>query len=193
MNLKALLAACVGGVLIAANADTPLPSGWQRQSVLGADRACTAGTDATLGSQLRRSLTVECSRITDGSMSVLQTISADEYRGKRMRFAARVRADEVRGWGGLFMRVSTADARVLAFDDMSTRPLRGSLEWRDVQVILDVDPNASSISFGLRLSEGSGQLWAEAFRFEEVAPDDPSISINLRPLLPSKPQNLELE
>lgn len=193
MNLKALLAASVGGALIAANTDTLLPSGWQRQSVLGADRACAASVETPLGSQRQRSLTVECSRVTDGSMSVLQTISADEYRGKRMRFAARVRADNVRGWGGLFMRISSADARVLAFDDMSTRPLRGTIDWRDVQVILDVVPNASSISFGLRLSEGPGQVWAEALRFEEVAPDDPSISINLQPLLPSKPQNLELE
>jgi hypothetical protein len=193
MNLKALLAASVGGLLIAANAESPLPSGWQRQAALGADRACTAGIETPLGSQLRRSLTVECTRATDGNMSVLQTIAADAYRGKRMRFAARVRADKVRGWGGLFMRVSSPDARVMAFDDMSTRPLRGTLDWRAVQVILDVEAAATSISFGLRLSEGAGQIWAESFRFEEVAPDDPSISINLRPLLPAKPQNLELE
>ena len=193
MNLKALLAASVGGLLIAANAESPLPSGWQRQSVLGADQACTAGIQTPLGAQARRSLTVECTRVTDGAMSVLQTIAADDYRGKRMRFAARVRADKVRGWGGLFMRVSSPDARVIAFDDMSTRPLRGTLDWRDVQVILDVEPTASSISFGLRLSEGPGQVWAEGFRFEEVAADDPSISINLRPLLPTKPQNLALE
>lgn len=193
MNLKALLAASVGGLLIAANAETPLPSGWQRQAVLGADRVCTAGTDTVLGAQVRRKLTVECARATDGSMSVLQTIAADDYRGKRMRFAARVRTDNVRGWSGLFMRVSGPDARVLAFDDMSTRPLRGTLDWRDVQVILDVEPGAASISFGLRLSDGPGQVWGEAFRFEEVPADDPSISINLRPLLPAKPQNLELQ
>lgn len=196
MNLKALLAASVGGLLIAANAESPLPSGWQRQAALGADRACTAGIESPIdhiGSRLRRSLTVECARTTGGSMSVMQTIAADEYRGKRMRFAARVRADKVRGWSGLFMRVNSADARVIAFDDMSTRPLRGTLDWREVQVILDVEPAATIISFGLRLSEGTGQVWAEGFRFEEVAADDPSISINLRPLLPSKPQNLELE
>lgn len=187
MNLKALLAASVGGLLIAANAESPLPSGWQRQAALGADRACTAGIETPLGSRLRRSLTVECARTTDGSMSVIQTIAADEYRGKRMRFAARVRADKVRGWSGLFMRVNSPDARVIAFDDISTRPLRGTLDWRDVQVILDIEPAAATISFGLRLSEGAGQVWAEGLRFEEVAADDPSItrcvsSSKLRPI-----------
>jgi hypothetical protein len=124
---------------------------------------------------------------------VTQTISADEYLGKRVRFAARVRTDKVQGWTGLTMRVVTADQRVLGFDDMSTRPLRGSQGWRDAAVVLDVDRSAASITFGLRLNDGAGQVWIDGLRFEEVPADDPTLSIQLKPVLPQRPQNLELQ
>lgn len=193
MNLKALLAASVGGLLLAANSEPRLPSGWSRQSSFGADRACSAGVSNSLAERARRSLVIECTRNTDGYMSVQQTVAADQYRGQRVRLVARIKADRVRGWSGLWMRVSGPDQRTLAFDDMSTRPLRGSLDWRDAQVILDVDPSATSVAFGLRLADGTGRVWAENFRFEVVDPREETLSIRLQPSLPSLPQNLKLE
>ena len=140
MNLKALVAASIGGLLLASNAEPRLPAGWSRQASLEGDRACRAGIDLGLREGGRRLLTIDCERNHDGYVSVTQTIAADDYRGKRMRLAARLKTDKVRGWTGLTMRVSGADQRVLSFDDMSTRPLRGSQDWREVAVILDVDP-----------------------------------------------------
>lgn len=193
MNLKALVAASVGGLLISANEEPRLPAGWSRQATVEADRACTAGLDTSWAERDKRLLALECTRGIDGYITVIQTIAADAYRGKRVRFAAQVKAEKVRGWSGLVMRIVTADQRVLGFDDMSTRPIRGTVDWRAAEVILDVSPEASAISFGMRLSDGAGKVWLDALRFEEVSPDDPSISINLRPVLPSRPQNLGLE
>jgi len=193
MNLKALVAASVGGLLISANEEPRLPSGWSRQATVEADRACSAGIDISWRERGRRLLAIECTRGIDGHITVIQTIAADDYRGKRVRFAASVKAENVRGWSGLVMRIVAADQRVLGFDDMSTRPIRGTSDWRDAQVILDVAPDASMITFGMRLTDGAGKVWLDALRFEEVSADDPSISINLRPLLPSRPQNLGLE
>jgi hypothetical protein len=104
-----------------------------------------------------------------------------------------VRTDKVQGWTGLTMRVVTADQRVLGFDDMSTRPLRSTQGWRDAAVVLDVDRSAASITFGLRLNDGAGQVWIDGLRFEEVPADDPTLSIQLKPVLPQRPQNLELQ
>jgi hypothetical protein len=191
MNLKALVAASIGGLLLASNAEPRLPAGWSRQASLDGDRACRAGLDLGLRESGRRLLTINCERNHDGYMAVTQTIAADDYRGKRMRLAARLKTDKVRGWTGLTMRVSGADQRVLSFDDMSTRPLRGSQDWREFAVILD--PSAASISFGLRIAEGAGQVWMDAVRFEEVPADDPSLSIKLKPVLPNRPQNLSFE
>jgi hypothetical protein len=193
MNLKALLAASLGGILLASNTESRLPSGWTRQASVDADRACVAGVEAGVFERGKRLLTIECTRSLDGYLAVTQTIAADDYRGKRVRFAARVKTDKVRGWSGLTLRVVTADQRVLGYDDMSTRPLRGTLDWREVAVVMDVDPNAASITFGLRLNDGTGQVWMDGLRFEEVAADDPALSIKLKPVLPARPQNLELQ
>lgn len=193
MNLKALLAAAVGGILITANEEPRLPAGWTRQATVEADRACTAGVDVSWADRGKRLLAVECSRGIDGYISVQQTIAADDYRGKRVRFAARIRADKVRGWTGLIMRIVGDDQRVIGLDDMSTRPIRGNEDWRDAEVILDVAQSAATITFGLRLSDGAGKVWIDELRFEEVAAGDPRFSINLRPVLPSRPQNLKLE
>jgi hypothetical protein len=193
MNLKALLAASLGGILLASNTEPPLPAGWTRQANVEGDSACTASVDTSILERNKRLLTIECSRSIDGYMAVTQTIAADEYRGKRVRFAARVKTDKVRGWSGLTLRVVTSDQRVLGFDDMSTRPLRGTNDWREVAVVMDVEASAASITFGLRLNDGAGQVWIDGLRFEEVAPDDPTLSIKLKPVLPSRPQNLELQ
>ena len=193
MTLKALVAASIGGLLLASNAEPRLPAGWSRQASLEGDRACRAGIDLGLREGGRRLLTIDCERNHDGYVSVTQTIAADDYRGKRMRLAARLKTDKVRGWTGLTMRVSGADQRVLSFDDMSTRPLRGSQDWREVAVILDIDPAAASISFGLRIADGAGQVWMDGVRFEEVPADDSSLSIKLKPVLPNRPQNLGFE
>ncbi len=193
MNLKALVAAAVGGLLITANEEPRLPGGWARQATVDADRVCSAGLDSALSEPGKRLLALECTRSVDGHVTVSQTIAADAYRGKRVRFAARIKAEKVRGWTGLMMRVVGNDQRVLGFDDMSTRPVRGNADWREAQVILDVEADASAISFGVRLTDGEGKVWIDALRFEEVSPDDPSISINLRPALPSQPQNLGLQ
>ncbi len=193
MNLKALVAASIGGLLITANAEPRLPAGWTKQTTVEADRSCSAGLDISWSDRGKRLLAVECTRGIDGHITVQQTIAADEYVGKRVRFAAKVRAENVRGWSGLVMRITSLDQRVLGFDDMSTRPIRGSADWREAAVILDVQPGAAAITFGLRLADGAGKVWIDALRFEEVGADDPSISINLRPILPSRPQNLGLE
>jgi hypothetical protein len=57
-----------------------------------------------------------------------QTIAAEDYRGKRIRFSAALKANNVTGgWGGLWLRVDGARLdETLAIDTMEDRPLRGT-------------------------------------------------------------------
>jgi RNA polymerase sigma factor (sigma-70 family) len=56
-----------------------------------------------------------------------QEIAADDYRGKRIRFAAALKAVEVtNGWAGLWLRVDGAQrGTTLAFDNMEDRAVKG--------------------------------------------------------------------
>ena len=51
-----LMAASLGGVLLASNTEPRLPAGWSRQASVEADRACVAGMDNHLTERGRRLL-----------------------------------------------------------------------------------------------------------------------------------------
>jgi hypothetical protein len=94
----------------------------------------------------------------------MQSVAADAYRGKRVRFAAVVRTRDLDRWAGLWMRVDRPFGRS-TFDNMQTRPLRGNIDWTRAAVVLDVAADATSIHFGL-LQDGNGSSWIDEASFE---------------------------
>jgi hypothetical protein len=52
-------------------------------------------------------------------------------------------------WAGLWMRVDGQEPKMLAFDNMQGRPIQGTTAWKRYEVILDVDPQATAIAFGI--------------------------------------------
>jgi hypothetical protein len=102
-----------------------------------------------------------------GMGSITHSESAAPWRGKRVALRAEVRAGRVGGWGGLWMRVDGKEDRVLAFDNMQNRALRGTSSYQWFSVVLDVPPEAERISFGVLL-HGPGALFIHEIRFEVV-------------------------
>lgn len=100
--------------------------------------------------------------------TLMQTISAKKYRGKRVRLAAWIKTDKVDGWAGLWMRVDGKSGNTLAFDNMDKRSIKGTTDWARHEVVLDVDKGAESISFGTLLVE-AGALWIDDVVIETVA------------------------
>ncbi len=106
----------------------------------------------------------------NGYGTFMQAFGAQDYRGKRLRFSAAVRAKDVKGWAGLWMRVESADPKQpLGFDNMQSRALVGTLGCQRYDVVLDVPQEATYITAGLLLS-GTGNAWLDGVRFEVVGP-----------------------
>jgi hypothetical protein len=103
-----------------------------------------------------------------------QTIAAEDYRGKRVRFSAALKATNVTdGWGGLWLRIDGPHLdETLAIDTMEDRPVVAA---------------ATTISFGAGLS-GTGELLASKLAFEEVGSEVP---VTAGPHRPRQPQNLD--
>jgi len=103
-----------------------------------------------------------------------QTIAAEDYRGKRVRFSAALKATNVTdGWGGLWLRVDGPHLdETLAIDTMEDRPLVGTTGWQRHALVLDVAAAAATIAFGAGLS-GEGELLVSELAFEEVGSDVP--------------------
>jgi len=112
---------------------------------------------------------------TEGFGTLMQSISASDYVGKRVSLRAWVKPQDVVNWAGVWMRVDKGKQSV-AFDNMQNRPIKGTQAWNLYEVVLDVPPGSTGISFGILLS-GAGEVWMNNLSFEVVGNDVPLTGI----------------
>jgi hypothetical protein len=120
-----------------------------------------------------------------GFGSLVQRITATRYAGRRVSYRAMVKVTEVTGWAGLWLRVD-GPGGTLEIDNMQERALRGTTDWTEAGIVLDVAEQATVLLFGALLS-GAGTVDLSRLRFEEVGQTVPTTI----PTLPDKPQSLD--
>jgi hypothetical protein len=171
----------------AARADAP--KGWYLAG--SSPRSYTVGADTSVvhSGHASGALRSRAEVKDDGFGTLMQTIRAGTYAGQRVRLSAWVRADLVAEWAGVWMRVDSADGKVLAFDNMQSRPITGTVGWTQFAVVLDVDKNAADIAFGILLA-GTGAVWLDDVRLEPVDQTVPTTASGGRNSLPERPENL---
>jgi hypothetical protein len=127
---------------------------------------------------------------TDGFGTLMQSIDATNYAGKRIRLRASVKSQDVGQWAGMWMRVDK-EHTIVAFDNMQNRAIKGTQPWSTYDVVLDVPEDATSISFGVLLA-GSGEVWVDHVTFESVGKDTQitTPNPNQKPALSKTPVNL---
>lgn len=124
----------------------------------------------------------------DGFGTLMQSIHAEQYKGKRVRLSGFVKSQEVVGWAGLWMRIDQGKD-MIAFDNMHDRPIKGTTGWQRYDVVLDVPPDSTGISFGILL-EGEGEVWLSGTKFDAVGADVPATGAGNRKI-PDNPLNLD--
>ncbi|MFY0565020.1 AraC family transcriptional regulator [Archangium lansingense] len=167
LTLLWVAALAIGDPASAAEEKKALPEGWfvtestpkLYEAGLDTENPCEGNRSAYL-----RSLHA----IPSGYGTFMQAFGAQTFRGKRLRFSAVVRTENVQGWAGLWMRVEGEDPKEpLAFDNMQSRALVGTSPCKRYEVVLDVPQEAKAIMAGLMLS-GTGKAWMGTVRFEPV-------------------------
>jgi hypothetical protein len=123
--------------------------------------------------------------------ALAQTIKAEAYQGKRLRFSAALRSADLINRAALFMRVSGANGKMLAFDNMRNRFISGTNDWAQHAIVLDVADDAEDIIFGI-LSSQSGQVWMSDVHLVVVGLDVPTTDL-LAEIAPYFPANLDFE
>ena len=116
--------------------------------------------------------------------SISQSIRAENYRGKRVRFSAYVKTKAVVtsssvGGAALWMRVDGGGG-ILAFDNMSSRAMKGTTDWQQCTIVLDIASDAAGIVIGM-LMNAVGESWIDDVSIEVVGSDVPSTSIMTTP------------
>jgi|SRR5215471_6370180 len=146
--------------------------------------------DASVMHGSAASVRLASTKESKGFGTIMQTITAAHYTGKRVRLSGSVKTQGIGEWAGLWMRVDDASnpVKVLAFDNMQSRAFKGTADWTTGSVVLDVAPEASSISFGVLLS-GQGKLWLSDLKFEVVPTSVATTGSDMKPKT-SEPENL---
>src|SRR5690242_9926452 len=95
------------------------PQGWFLAGNRPADYETGVDAQTVYGGQPSAYLKSKSAAI-EGFGTLMQSFSAEEYLGKRIRYSAFVKTDSVQDWTGLWLRVDGVQGS-LAFDNMQTR------------------------------------------------------------------------
>jgi hypothetical protein len=168
IRFKRLLA-CYSGVFLVTCClvlHAAIPAGWHLEGTKPADYEVNVDPQAVDNHHRATVLLRSKKPVVEGFGTMMQQFRADNYLGKRIRLRGSLKADEVQGWAGLWMRVNKGKL-VVGFDNMQARAVRGTQGWQDYEIVLDVPSQATDISFGVLLN-GSGSVWLSRVRFETV-------------------------
>ncbi len=97
--------------------------------------------------------------------NVMQRIDARPYRGKRIRLRAAVRAGGTAP-AALWLRVDRKNGALGFFDNMMDRPITAS-EWRQYEIVGNVDDDAEALAFGMMVI-GEGRAWLDAVSIDVI-------------------------
>ena len=168
----------------------PLPAAWQITGSRAPDYEAgllpgiTCEGDRVAQLRLRSAVSERA-----GFGALVQCIAATRYLGRRVCFSAMARTCEVTGWAGLWLRVD-GPGGMLTLDNMQDRALRGTTDWTQASIVLDVAHQATHLLFGALLS-GAGALDLARLRFEKAGeavpvtvgplPDEPQLDLGVAP------------
>jgi hypothetical protein len=101
-----------------------------------------------------------------GFGTILQNFAARRYCGKRMRSTGFLKTKDVADHSTLWMRIDGLGGKSI-YDNMESRPLTGTNDWKKYDIVLDVPEWSQQIVLGAMLS-GTGETWISGLKFEEV-------------------------
>jgi AraC-like DNA-binding protein len=120
--------------------------------------------------------------------TMMQSFSAGKWKGKRIKVSCFLKTEDVQKCG-IWCRVDNNSGDVIQFDNMDNRSIQGTTDWNFYSIVLDVPEESSSIHFGILLT-GTGKVWADGFKFDEVDLSVSSTNMLEKNELPLEPLNL---
>lgn len=170
-----------------------IPSGWFKSG--SEPNSYDMGIEKGAGFDGKNAATIKSiEENISGFGTLMQSFMADKYLGKRIRLSGFVKTKAISGKACFWLRVEKANSQQsLSFDNMHNRPIIGTTDWKQYEIVLDVPVNASKISYGA-LVKGTGQIWFDNLAFEIVANSVPTTGKKIEKLeLNGAPLNLDFD
>ena len=106
----------------------------------------------------------------DGFGTIMQSFEPLDYLGKKIKLTGYIKADNIEEWSAMWMRIDgfkDGKSEVLGFDNMQDRQIKGTKDWKQYEIILDVPKEAKYISYGVLIG-GTGKILIDSFKFEII-------------------------
>lgn len=107
-----------------------------------------------------------------GDVYLVNMVNRPDLAGKRVRFSAYIKSENVQGHAELWLATAEYLPRFGRIDGNLNREIKGTTGWEHYEITQDVPTGSMSISFGVRL-HGRGKIWIDAAKLEEVGQDVP--------------------
>jgi C-terminal processing protease CtpA/Prc len=130
-----------------------LPGGW------GGGPPGTIFADDKILHGGQRSARLERHPDSPNNFSTITKSIPVDFSGTTIELRGFLRTEDVGGFVGLWMR-EDGESPALAFDNMQSRQLKGTNDWKEYSITLPIDPEARQLVFGV-LVGGTGKAWAD--------------------------------
>lgn len=183
--------ALVTAILMFAGEDNKIPKGWFAAGSNPSEYEM--GIDSTTFQNGQFSVYLKSKNPKSNEFGTLmQSISAENYLGKRIMLSGYIKSENIEGWGAIWMRIDGKDENQLGFDNMYNRAVKGTNDWKKYEIVLDVPSNSKSINYGILLG-GFGKIWADNLNLKLVDESVPVTNLMRNNKLPAEPNNLDFE
>ena len=116
-----------------------LPKGWFKA---GSDPAkYEMGVDKGAGQDGKNAATIQSTeKSISGFGTLMQNCSPEKYAGKRVRMTGYMKSKDVAESAGFWFRIDAKGSKEPSnFDNMNSRPIKGTTDWKKYEIVLSVD------------------------------------------------------
>jgi hypothetical protein len=153
---------------------TPL-SGWFEPETQPAGYETGEDTAVSSPDSDSPSVYIRSNRTTAGSGDLIQTISAQNYRGQRISLTLYLQGEAISGQAMPWLRIDSVYGTI-AKANVGSLALSGSQEWTPYELVLDVPDEATVITLGVSL-QGGGTVWIGDVQLETVSDAVPTTNL----------------
>jgi len=114
-----------------------LPTGWFVAGSAPKDYEFSRDTSTAQSGQSSALIATKPGVTSNGFGTLMQTIDAENYRGARWRMSGYLKTSDA-AKAQMWMRVDGPGTKILSFDNMDSRPVRGTTPWTRYEIVLDV-------------------------------------------------------
>lgn len=157
------------------SSESTQPSVWELSAP--SDDRFEASRDPNVTFDGKPTARLQTSVATADLASLVHSIDAEKYRGKRIRFATNAKIKGVQGGTGSWVRINDRWTPFRAYADTHDVQLTGDSDWTPLAIVVDVPQDALRVYLGLS-QDGPGTSWFGPVSVETV---DDTVPLTSRP------------